>query len=244
MSEISHDANFCFPVRELENERVKLTPFIPSQHAELFFQGSAAHPELYQFVPIGPYSSAEEFTKELIQGRIAPNPGMVLYAIIDKTRSPSPDASPSPADFAGVIGYMNTSPVNLSTEIGFVIILPLFQRTHVTTNASGLLLQYALNSPSALVPGLGLRRAQWQANEANSASINLAERMGFRREGILRWDRVVAGGRGKIGDTVTLREGDPKPDTLGSHSVMLAMCWDDWEEGGRERVLRLLDRRA
>ncbi|KAH7886582.1 acyl-CoA N-acyltransferase [Phlebopus sp. FC_14] len=250
MSEISHDANFYFPIRELENDRVKLTPFIrenknqTSQHAELFFQGSAAYPELYQFLPFGPFSSAEEYTKELIQGRIAPNPGMVLYAIIDKTRSPSPDASPSPTDFAGTIGYLNASPLNLSTEIGFIIVLPPFQRTHVTTNAFGLLLQYALDSPSASTPGLGLRRVQWQANEVNSVSINLAERMGLRKEGVLRWERVVPGGRGKSGNSLALREDDPKPETLGRHTVILAICWDDWEAGGRVRVLRLMDQRA
>ncbi|KAG6333477.1 hypothetical protein ID866_5614 [Astraeus odoratus] len=249
------NANFCFPVKELESDRVKLTPFIdygsanlqPSAHADLFFQGLAAHPELFQFLPFGPYGSAAELTRDLIAGRIAPDPSMVLYAIIDKARSPlhsSSLPSPSQVDFAGTIGYLNTCPTHLKTEIGFIIVLPPFQRSHVTTNAIGLLLQYALNSPSdsGEFPGLGLRRVQWQANELNLRSIRVAERMGFKREGTLRWDRVLPSGKGKPGNGAQIREGDPKPGTLGRHTVMLAICWDDWEEGGKGEVLRMMAR--
>ncbi|KAF9221194.1 acyl-CoA N-acyltransferase [Gyrodon lividus] len=238
-----HDVNFCFPVRELENERVKLTPFVPSQHADLFFQGSSPHPKIYQYLPFGPFASAPSYTEELIQGRIAPNQGMILYAVIDKTRTPTPGTYPSSADFAGTIGYLNASPINLSIEIGFIIVFPQFQRTHVTTNAFGLLLRYALDVPAASPPGLGLRRVQWQANEANHASIRVAERMGLKREAVLRWDRVLPDGKGKAGNEQELREGDPKPGTLGRHSVVLAICWDDWEDGAREKVAKLMDRR-
>ncbi|KIJ19608.1 hypothetical protein PAXINDRAFT_68932 [Paxillus involutus ATCC 200175] len=229
------DINFCFPAPELENERVKLTPFIPSLHADLFFQGSSPHPGLYQYLPFGPFTSAPSFTQELIQGRIAPNQSMILYAIIDKTRTPTPDAPPSSADFAGTIGYLNASPVNLSIEIGFIIILPPFQRTHVTTNAVGLLLRYALDLPTASPPGLGLRRVQWQANEVNEASIRVAERMGMKREGVLKWDRVLPDGKGKAWNGEKIREGDPRPGTLGRHTVILAICWDDWQ--GRAEYL-------
>ncbi|KIJ19607.1 hypothetical protein PAXINDRAFT_96888 [Paxillus involutus ATCC 200175] len=237
------DSNFCFPAPELENERLKLTPFIASQHADLLFQGLSPHPELYQYLPFGPFTSAPSLTQEVIQGRIALNRGTFLYAIIDKTRTPTPDAPPSPADFAGTIGYLNTSPANLSIEIGFIIILPPFQRTHVTTNAVGLLLRYALNLPTASPPGLGLRRVQWQADEANDASTRVAERMGMKREGVLRWHRILPGGKGKAGNGEKIREGDPKPGTLGMHTLMLAICWDDWEDGTKEKVAQLMDRR-
>lgn len=172
---------------------------------------------------------------------------MILYAILNKTRShptvnDGTDAPPSSADFAGTIGYLHGSPTNLSIEVGFIIVLPPFQRTHVTTNAVGLLLRYALDLPTASPPGLGLRRVQWQASERNQASIRVAERMGFKREARLRWDRVFIGGRGKVGNGEDIREGDPKPGTLGRHTVLLAICWDDWENGWREQVTRLMDR--
>ncbi|KAI6030233.1 acyl-CoA N-acyltransferase, partial [Pisolithus marmoratus] len=233
--------NFRFPVQEVENDRVKLVPFVPSLHAELFLQGSVNHPELFRFLPYGPFDSTAAFIEGLIEGFISPDPGASLYTIIDKTRSLPQSPSPSEVDFAGVIGYINTDTTHLKTEIGAITILPPFQRTHVTTNAVGLLMEYALNPP--LLSGLGLRRVQWQTNELNSQSIRAAERMGFKREGILRWDRTLPSGKGKPGDPVQSRAGDPKPDWVGRHTAILAICWDDWENGGREEVQRLMARR-
>ncbi|OJA16338.1 hypothetical protein AZE42_06580 [Rhizopogon vesiculosus] len=46
----AYNDNFCFPVRELESDRIKLVPFIPDLHADLYFQGSASHPELINLV--------------------------------------------------------------------------------------------------------------------------------------------------------------------------------------------------
>lgn len=253
MSDGPYDVNFCFPVRELENGKIKLTPFIPLTHADLLFQGCADHPELFQCLPFGPYDSASDLTKDLIEGRIGSNPSMILYAIIDKTRSPhptpaSPSHAPSQVGFAGVIGYLNTCPIHLKTEIGFIIVLPPFQRTHVTTNAVGLLLQYALNLPSTSdsvsFPGLGLRRVQWQANELNAKSIRVAERMGFKMEGILRWDRVLPGGKGKPTNGIEPRANDLKPGMGGRHTAILSICWDDWENGGREEVSRMMARQS
>ncbi|KAH8759735.1 hypothetical protein BGZ57DRAFT_614301 [Hyaloscypha finlandica] len=87
----------------------------------------------------------------------------------------------------GKRGRRSTTPVNVVTEIG-VIISPAFQRTHVSTNAVGLLLVWTLDRPSA--GGLGLRRVAWQAHAENQASREVALRMGFELEGILRWQRV------------------------------------------------------
>ena len=85
-----------------------------------------------------------------------------------------------------MIALINTSQHNLSTEIGWVVIFPQFQRTHVTTNAVGLLLHYCLDAPSPSpgpdaigigISGLGLRRVQWQADERNVPSIRAATRL-------------------------------------------------------------------
>ncbi|KAI0739348.1 hypothetical protein C8Q80DRAFT_1198197 [Daedaleopsis nitida] len=52
--EASYDINFCFPIRELENDRVKLTPFIPSVHGDAFWAGTRDTPEVYTYLPFGP----------------------------------------------------------------------------------------------------------------------------------------------------------------------------------------------
>ncbi|KAI6131051.1 hypothetical protein EDD16DRAFT_960421 [Pisolithus croceorrhizus] len=241
VGEFHHDVSFHFPVREVENDRVKLVPSVPSLHAELFFQGSVNHPELFRFLSCGPYDSTTTFAEEFIEGFINPDPGSALYAIIDKTRSPSRSHSPSEANFARVLGHLITDTTHLKTEIDYITILPPFQRTHVTTNAVGLLMEYALDPPS--LSGLGLCRVQWQANELNYQSVHAAERMGFKMEGILRLDRVLPSGKGKPGSSIPSKAGDPRSDCVGRHTAILATCWDDRENGGREKALRLMARR-
>jgi len=138
-----------------------------------------------------------------------------------------------------MIGCLNASAVHALLEVGCVITLPKFQRTHVTTNAVGLLLQYTLSAPPS---GLGLRRVQWQANSLNTRSITAAQRMGFTLEGIIRWQRVLPEGiTGNGVDVSHLPEVNGKKLGPGRHSAILAICWDDWEEK-RELVEKLMAR--
>jgi RimJ/RimL family protein N-acetyltransferase len=101
-------------------------------------------------------------------------------------------------------------------------------------------LQHALNTTEE--GGIGLRRVVWQANSLNTASRKAAERMGFIFEGILRWDRVFHDGvpRGKAGNGRTPPKGQEKD--LGRDTIMLGLCWDDWESGAKEKVQKAMDR--
>jgi len=166
-----------------------------------------------------------------------PDPGVVLFAVIDKTK-PASAADPQGA-LAGIMCYMNTSSVNLCTEIA-ITILPPFQRTHVTSNAVGLLLQYALEPPSR--SGLGLRRVQWQCSSMNAPSNRTAERMGFKKEGVMKWHRVYPEGKdkGKVHNGREFpRHGE---QDYARDTVIYSQCWDDWEQGGRENVQAIMDR--
>ncbi|KAI5850550.1 hypothetical protein DFP73DRAFT_582873 [Morchella snyderi] len=233
------DVNFCYPVQDLSNDLIKLTPFIPSLHASSYFTHTSPSPSIYDHMSFIPFTSAAEFTTTFFDAVVRPNPTMTLYAVIDKTRPPGEDPAGA---LAGIIAYINTSVLRQSTEIGYVITLPPFQRTHVTSNAVGLLLQYALDPPAR--GGLGLRRVQWQASTVNTASMRVAERMGFRKEGVRRWDRVFYGGgsNGKQGNGRSVPEGHG--EDLGRDMVVYSVCWDDWEEGVREKVLGVMERRA
>lgn len=192
-------------------------------------------------MPLGPFATEKNFVDDFVEGRVRPDSAMVLYAIIDKTRPPTKEDENGA--LAGIIAYMNTSTANLSTEIGCVTILPPFQKTHVTSNAVGLLLQYALELPEN--GGLGLRRVQWQASSVNTASMRSAERMGFEKEGVLRWDRVFHRGKanGKVGNGRRVPPGGNEGD-FGRDTVVFGLCWDDWEQGGREKVQVTMDRRS
>jgi RimJ/RimL family protein N-acetyltransferase len=122
-----------------------------------------------------------------------------------------------------------------------VIILKSAQRSHVTPNSTGLMLQYLLNLPSdPAFPGLGLRRVQWMCYNGNARSAALAERLGFHMEGTLRWLLVCVEGS-PIGDEA--RPGDPV-QRRGRHDLMYSMCWDDWESHGRATVEKQMARRV
>ncbi|KAK6335013.1 hypothetical protein TWF718_010455 [Orbilia javanica] len=247
---VTQDAseNFCIPsvLREISNERVKLIPFNSTLHAADFIKASKESPGIWTHGPVGPFESVEHFNTEFIDKFVRPKTDMVLYAVIDKTKPPS--TADKDGAFAGLIGYISTSPINLCTEIAFVITLPQFQRTHVTSNSVGLLLKLALDSPAE--GGLGFRRVQWMTSSKNLASINTAEKMGFTKEGIIRWDRLYPGGgslnkesSGKPlrveGKVTHMNEND-----LGRDSVMLSMCWDDWHlDGMREHAMQRMERK-
>ncbi|TCD60891.1 hypothetical protein EIP91_009368 [Steccherinum ochraceum] len=218
-----YDVNFCFPVRELESDKVKLTPLIPSLHTQAYWAGTKDHPGMYIHLPMAPFPSAAAFT-DLINTRVQSDPSNIVFAVLDKTRADLP--------LAGLVGLLGTSPADLSTELGWLVTLPAFQRTHTTTHAVGLLLAYCLDLPEE--GGLGLRRVQYRTHVLNGASIRVAERFGFGFEMVQKATRAV--------------EGKPKGeeggwDVQGSLVTrMYALCWDDWEGGGRERLRALLAR--
>ncbi|KAF9021427.1 hypothetical protein BDZ89DRAFT_991266 [Hymenopellis radicata] len=208
----------------LESERVKLVPFDLSKHVPYLM---GAPDSLYDFIGIGPWPDAAHFKDDFYDPIVkAGGQSAFLYAVFDTTRSEHEDAS----SFAGMIGYIDTSFVDLATEIGPIVILPDFQRTHVTSNAMGLLLQFALNSPSDAKSGLGFRRMVWKASSVNVKSIAAAKRMGFQYEGTLRWHRVLSQADAKQWNGKAIKEGDVKSPSLGRDTVILSVCWDDWAE--------------
>ncbi|KXN83248.1 hypothetical protein AN958_01653 [Leucoagaricus sp. SymC.cos] len=231
------DANFCFPVPPaLESPRLELVPWNPDVHSTIFVTAVASHPELFNWLPFGPFDSRKTFDP-WFEGRILNSKTEIAFAIYDKTRGEGEQG------FAGMIGLLNASPANLSVEMGFLIILPTFQRTHVSSNAVGLLLKYCLDTPASssnASNALALRRVYWSANTLNTRSIALAERLGMKLEAVLRWDRVLPADR--VGRTEKLREGDPRAHQPGRDTTRLAICWDDWVEGGAERADQVMQR--
>jgi len=190
-------------------------------------------------MPAGPFPTEASFDSNFLEKVSLPNPNFFTFAVIDKTKPPSSDDPEG--ELAGMMSFTNTSTIHLSTEIGYVLVFPAFHRTHVTTNAVGLMLQFALGG--TLQRGLGLRRVQWQTSTMNAASIRTAERLGFRREAVLRWHIVFKDGvrNHKAGNGRALPAGSDEGD-LGRDTVVLSLCWDDWEEGGREKVEEAMTR--
>jgi hypothetical protein len=105
---------FNFPVKRLENSLLVLEPFEVSKHGEPFVQGCKDYPELFEYLPYGPFASIAEF-EVFYAARIVPSPAETVFAVLAKS-SPSDESE----TFAGVIGLLNASPSNASIEIGFV----------------------------------------------------------------------------------------------------------------------------
>lgn len=214
------------------------------------------YPSIYEHITIGPFTSTEHFVSTILDGMVQPDPYTVLFAVYDLTRastSTEAPAHPPAACFAGMFGLTRTAPGQLATELGWALLFPPFQRTHVATHAIGLLLDYCLSLPTArgrplFVPGgdaprgLGLRRVAWTTTSANGASMRAAERMGFRQEAVLRWARAFPARCLGNPQFSAPRAGDPKEDCPGQETVMFSVCWDDWEDGGREHARAMMQR--
>jgi len=149
-------------------------------------------------------------------------------------------ASGNANTYAGVISLSKTNPVNAVTEIG-IIVFPEFQRTHVATNAIGLLLLWALDPPSA--GGLGLRRVEWQTNAGNDASRRAALRIGFEFEGIAKWQRIFPNDVLGLSVEALKKRNRTNSEVPGRHTAIFAMVWDEWD-GKRPKVVALMGRRS
>jgi RimJ/RimL family protein N-acetyltransferase len=88
---------------------------------------------------------------------------------------------------AGATRYMEIHPEHRGLEIGGTWYGLEFQRTAINTECKYLLLQYAFEM-------LGAIRVQFKADVQNEQSIRAIERIGAKREGILRNQMILPGG--------------------------------------------------
>lgn len=244
----AYDLNFVFPVPPpLSSNGVSLVPLIvstlrpssssaygltrslqPSLHAEQLYPLLAAAPEVYLYLPYGPFADLPAFLTWL--ETVRRDSTTLLFAILDLSRGPAPV-------LAGIMGVLKSSRENRMSEIGHIAILPQFQRTHANTHAVALLLRW-------LFDDLHLRRVQWFANARNVPSINAAKRMGLAFEGEKKWDRVIAVGK-EGGDEVpawAAEEEARERRGKGRHSAVLGLGWDAWRESGSAHVDALMRR--
>jgi RimJ/RimL family protein N-acetyltransferase len=208
----------------------------PRIHTMPFIDSIKAHPDLVKYL-VWPAIETEADFMTKFYDKIDESIEDCLYAIIDKTRPPSKENDVS--NYAGVASLMATNPVNAVTEAG-IILFPEFQRTHVATNAIGLLLLWTLDPPSA--GGLGLRRVEWQTHSENAPSRRIALRMGFELEGIARWQRVFPGGKVALPVDALEKRNGTTGETPGRHTAIFSIVWDEWDDK-RAKVIALMERK-
>ncbi|MBV9464511.1 MAG: GNAT family N-acetyltransferase [Solirubrobacterales bacterium] len=166
------------PGREaLEGSHVLLRPLDAAADAESLFEEShppLADPEVWTYLPDGPYRDAVEMRGALERSARSEDP--LFYALV-------PRAAEHPA---GVASYLRITPEHGVIEIGHIWFGASLRRTTAATEAIYLLAAHAFDR-------LGYRRLEWKCNALNEASRRAADRFGFRFEGTFRHHQVVKG---------------------------------------------------
>lgn len=158
--------------RHVRLERVEV-----AAHAAALWQaaqGPGADPDLWRFMPYGPFSDLEAMSSYVAAWEGGTDP--VAYAIVPAATGRA----------SGIATYLRITPEHGTTEIGHIWLGAGLQRTPAATEAISLLAAEAFD-------GLGNRRLEWKCNAANSRSRRAAERFGFTYEGTFRRHQVVKG---------------------------------------------------
>jgi RimJ/RimL family protein N-acetyltransferase len=156
---------------------VVLEPLDPAAHAADLYDashGDGADPELWRYLPYGPFAGPGEYEAFLAGWAAAGDP--LAYAILD----------PATGRAAGVATYLHVVPEHGRIEIGHIWFGRGIQRSRSGTAAIYALARHAFDE-------LGNRRLEWACNARNARSRAAAERFGFTFEGVFRQHQVVKG---------------------------------------------------
>jgi RimJ/RimL family protein N-acetyltransferase len=210
------------PTREtLEGRYVRVRPLRASADADVLYAEShppAGDPELWTYLPGGPYRDVAEFRDALQVAESSEDPLFFTLARIPEDRP------------TGVASYLRITPEHGVIEIGHIWFGASLRRSAASTEAIYLMAAHAFD-------GLGYRRLEWKCNALNQASRRAAERFGFRFEGIFRRHMVV---KGRNRDTAWYAITDEEWPAIraGFQAWLLPENFDD--TGRQRRSLRSL----
>lgn len=161
----------------LTGRYVRVEPLDADRHgADLYraAHGPGADPDLWDYLPYGPYANETAFRADLIRQQASVDP--MFFAIVD----------PASTVAHGVAALMRIDAANGVGEIGHIWFGPALQRSRAATEAIFLLAGYLMTT-------LGYRRLEWKCNDRNGRSRRAALRYGFTWEGTFRQHLVVKG---------------------------------------------------
>ncbi len=185
----------------LEDGRVRLEPLGLGHLAGL--QGAAADGELWNIrvTSVPEPGDTQGYIERALQGRAEGH--RLAFAVIDVASG----------ELAGTSSYHDIVPTVERVEIGYTWYALRWQRTHVNAAAKLLLMGHAFET-------LGARLVGWRTDNFNFASQRAIERLGARRDGVLRHHSLRRDG--SIRDT-----------------VMYSMTAGEWPEAKAELRSRL-----
>jgi len=149
----------------------QLEPLEPRHIGELWAANRNA-PEIWRYIPTGPFETEAAFAAWVNQVRIQPDPLQFAVRMED-------------GDVGGTLSLMRINPAAGSIEVGYIVFSPRLQRTRAATEAIYLCIKWAFEA--------GYRRFEWKCDAANLPSRRAAQRFGLSYEGIFRQATVVKG---------------------------------------------------
>ena len=175
---IESDALMMEPFRHLvlEGANVRLEPLDMGHFAMLLEAGS--DPSIYEWYTES-YHTPDKMkasVKAALEARAAGT--AYPFATVDLVTK----------KVVGTTRFLNIDLYNHRLEIGYTWINPLWQRTHINTEAKFLMLRHAFEEKKA-------NRVEFQTDVLNEKSRNAILRLGAKEEGILRDNRVCESGR-------------------------------------------------
>jgi RimJ/RimL family protein N-acetyltransferase len=146
----------------------------PLEHAHIadLWDAHRSAPEVWRYIPAGPFSSEAELGAWVDHVRILPDPMQFAVRMAD-------------GRLGGTLSLMRIAPAAGSIEVGYIVFTPRLQKTREATEAVYHTIRWAFEA--------GYRRFEWKCDAANLPSRHAAERLGLSYEGIFRQAAVVKG---------------------------------------------------
>jgi len=158
----------------LEGELVRLEPVDVAGHAGQLFGAQSSAPELWEYLPYGPFESESAFRVWLTERAASSDP--LFYAIIERISGRA----------LGMASFLRVEPGHGVIEVGHIWYSPALQRTRLATDAMYVMARHVFDD-------LGYRRYEWKCNALNEPSRRAAVRLGFTFEGVFRQHMVIKG---------------------------------------------------
>ena len=160
---------------KLVHQDITLRPMIESDIPRLW---ELTTPETFMHM-VNQIQTFEEFDEWMASGykQMNTTDQMITFVVADTATD----------ELRGSTRIYGIDRVNRTCEIGSTYYGHKFQRTHVNTTAKLLLLTHAFEE-------LGMIRVQIKTDEQNAASQRAIERIGAKKEGILRKERIRSNG--------------------------------------------------
>ena len=155
----------------MQGRYVRLEPLSHAHIPELW-EAHVGSPEVWHYIPAGPFDSEAALGAWVDQGRILPDPMQFAVRMQD-------------GRIGGTLSLLRINPAVGSIEVGYIVFTPRLQKTREATEAIYLTIKWAFEA--------GYRRFEWKCDAANLPSRRAAQRYGLSYEGVFRQAAIVKG---------------------------------------------------